>query len=57
MNNEVYTFALKNTLDEIKNACPDVSNTFIFKDGKILAKDETDEETITKTVRRLQRYN
>ena len=49
MNNEVYTFALKNTLDEIKNACPDVSNTFIFKDGKILAKDETEDATITKT--------
>jgi predicted regulator of Ras-like GTPase activity (Roadblock/LC7/MglB family) len=52
MSNEVYAFALKNTLNEIKNACPDVSNTFIFKeDGKILAKDEnTNEKTITKTV-------
>jgi predicted regulator of Ras-like GTPase activity (Roadblock/LC7/MglB family) len=52
MSNEVYAFALKNTLNEIKNVCPDVSNTFIFKeDGKILAKDEnTDEETINRTV-------
>ena len=52
MSNEVYAFALKNTLNEIKNACPDVSNTFVFKeDGKILAKDEnTDEETIKSTV-------
>ena len=45
---KVYTFALKNTLGEIKNACPNISNTFIFReDAKILAKDETtDEETI-----------
>jgi hypothetical protein len=51
MSNEVYAFALKNTLNEIKNVCPDVSNTFIFKDGKIIAKDEnTDEETIKNTV-------
>ncbi|MBM4400902.1 MAG: hypothetical protein FJ045_03010 [Crenarchaeota archaeon] len=44
MNNDVYAFALKNTLDEIQNICPDVSNTFIFKDGKILAKGETTNE-------------
>ena len=47
MNNELYAFALRNTLTEIKNACPDVSHTFIFKDdGKLIAQDEdTDEET------------
>ncbi len=51
MNDEVYSFALKNTLNEIKNVCPDVSNTFIFKDGKILAKDETTtEENIKHTM-------
>jgi len=44
MNNEVYSFALKSTLQEIQNICPDVSNSFIFKDGKILAKDETTPE-------------
>ena len=44
MNNEVYSFALKSTLDEIQNVCPDVSNSFIFKYGKILAKDETTTE-------------
>src|SRR3972149_9712432 len=44
MNNEVYSFALKNTLQEIQNICPDVSNSFILKDGKILAKDETTPE-------------
>jgi hypothetical protein len=48
MNNNVYAFALKSTLDEIQGACPDVSNTFIFKDGKILAKSETADETTAK---------
>ena len=52
MDNEVYAFALKNTLNEIKNICPDLSNIFVFKeDGEILAKDEnTDEETIKNTI-------
>jgi len=51
MNNEVYTFALKSTLEEIRDACPDVSSTFIFKDGQILAKDETtNEETVNSTI-------
>jgi hypothetical protein len=51
MNNNVYAFALKSTLDEIQGACPDVSNTFIFKDGKILAKSETaDENTANLTI-------
>jgi len=51
MNNNVYAFALKSTLDEIQGACPDVSNTFIFKDGKILAKSETtDENTADLTI-------
>jgi len=51
MSNEVYAFALKNTLNEIKNVCPDVSNTFIFKDNKLVAKDETTtEENIKHTI-------
>ncbi len=51
MNNNVYAFALKSTLDEIQSACPDVSNTFIFKDGKILAQGETtDENTANLTI-------
>ena len=51
MSNDVYAFALKSTLDEIQSACPDVSNTFIFKDGKILAKAETtDENTANLTI-------
>jgi hypothetical protein len=51
MNNDVYSFALKSTLDEIQSICPDVSNTFIFKDGKILAKGETtSEKTVNSTI-------
>jgi hypothetical protein len=51
MNNEVYSFALKNTLQEIQNICPDVSNTFIFKDGKLIAQDETTpEKTVNQTI-------
>jgi hypothetical protein len=51
MSNEVYAFALKSTLNEIQNACPDVTSNFIFKDGKILAKDNTTkEETATQTI-------
>jgi hypothetical protein len=51
MNNEVYAFALKSTIDEIQSICPDVSNTFIFKDGKILAKDEaTNEKSVNSTI-------
>ncbi len=51
MNDDLLAFALKNTVDEIKNACPDVSNTFIFKNtGSILAKDDDlDEETVNRT--------
>ncbi len=51
MNDDLLAFALKNTVDEIKNACPDVSNTFIFRNnGSILAKDDDlDEETVNRT--------
>jgi predicted regulator of Ras-like GTPase activity (Roadblock/LC7/MglB family) len=52
MSNEVYAFALKNTLKEIKSVCPDVTNTFIFEENtKVLAKDdETPDKTIRKTI-------
>ena len=52
MNDDLLTFALKSTIDEIKNACPDVSNTFIFKnDGSILTKDDDlDEETMARAM-------
>jgi hypothetical protein len=51
MENELYSFALKNTLQEIQNACPQVTSNFIFKDGKILAKNKnTEQEATTKTI-------
>jgi hypothetical protein len=52
MSNQVYAFALKNTLKEIKNVCPDVTNAFIFEENNnTLAKDdETPEKTINKTI-------
>jgi len=51
MSNEVYALAFKSTLQEIQNACPDVTNTFIFKDGEILAKTKnTDKATAIQTI-------
>jgi hypothetical protein len=52
MNDDLLAFALKSTMDELRSACPDLSNTFIFKnDGSLLAKDEDlDEETVTRAV-------
>jgi len=52
MDNEVYSFALKNTLNEIQKVCPDVKNAFVFKeDGEIVAGDEnTAEETIVHAI-------
>ena len=40
MDEEVYSFALKNALTEIRNLCPEVKCSFIFDEtGKILAED------------------
>jgi predicted regulator of Ras-like GTPase activity (Roadblock/LC7/MglB family) len=52
MNEEVYAFILRSTLNEIKIACPDLSHAFVFKeDGKILARDDdTDEGTLKSSV-------
>ncbi len=50
MSNEVITSALKSTLQEIQNACPDVTSTFIFKNGKILSQENTNEENAIQTV-------
>lgn len=52
MDNEVYSFALKNTLNEIRNVCPDITHTFMFtEDGEILAADEnTHEKTIIQVI-------
>jgi hypothetical protein len=51
MSNEVYNFALKSTLQEIQNACPDMTSSFIFKDRELIAKDNiTKEETAKQTI-------
>jgi predicted regulator of Ras-like GTPase activity (Roadblock/LC7/MglB family) len=52
MDDEVYSFALKNTLNEILNVCPDVTNAFMFReDGEIVAGDEsTPEKTMVRVV-------
>jgi hypothetical protein len=50
MSNEVYALALKSTLQEIQNACPEVTSNFIFKDYDILAKTENVKDaTVTQT--------
>lgn len=52
MDNNLYSFALKNTLDEIRNLCPQVSNAFVFtEDGEITAAYEsTPEEKIVRVI-------
>jgi hypothetical protein len=41
MNSTAYTSALQNTLSEIKNICPEVSNSFVFNDSNLIAKDDS----------------
>ncbi|MGQ9624850.1 MAG: hypothetical protein ACUVT9_05710 [Candidatus Bathycorpusculaceae bacterium] len=50
MDDELYSFALKNTLNEILNVCPDITSAFMFrKDGEIIAGDEkTPEKTVAR---------
>jgi predicted regulator of Ras-like GTPase activity (Roadblock/LC7/MglB family) len=52
MDSEVYAFALKNTLDEMQKACPDIKNAFVLDQNyAIVARDEnTAEETLTRAV-------
>lgn len=52
MTEEVYAFALKTTLNEIRNACPGITHLFMFKeDGEIIAGDEkTPEKTMVRVV-------
>jgi hypothetical protein len=41
MSAEACTLALKNTLNEIRNVCPEITHAFVFKEnGEILAEDE-----------------
>ena len=57
VKSELYTEALRNTLTEIRNACPDINNSFIFtKDGTIVAGDtETADITIKKALNSFQK--
>jgi predicted regulator of Ras-like GTPase activity (Roadblock/LC7/MglB family) len=52
MDSEVYSFVLKNTLDEMQKICPEVKSAFaLTKDWELLAKDEkTPEDTVTRAV-------
>ena len=45
MSTEACNLALKNTINEIKNVCPDISNILVFREtGEILAGDENTTE-------------
>jgi len=52
MDNELYSSALKDALNEIRNLCPGIKNTLIFrKDREIaVADDLTPQKTITRTI-------
>lgn len=39
MSNSVYASALKNTINEIRNICPEVLSSFAFKDSDLIADD------------------
>lgn len=59
MSAEECVLAIQNTLNEIKNVCPEVSSTFIFRqDKKVLAKDkETTEDTVNRAVEAVSALN
>ncbi len=51
MNSTIYASALKNTIDEIKNICPEVSETFVFKNSDIIAKtDSSSKKTLDQAI-------
>lgn len=51
MNSTIYASALKNTIGEIKNICPEVSETFVFKDSDIIAKtDSSSKKTLDQAI-------
>jgi predicted regulator of Ras-like GTPase activity (Roadblock/LC7/MglB family) len=52
MENDVYTIALQNALDEMRNNCPDIQHAFIFKEtGEIIAGDtETPQKVIARVL-------
>ena len=55
MSRDAYATALKTTLTEIKNICPDIKSSFIFtKDGAIVAGDSEASVTIKKALHSFQ---
>jgi len=51
MNSTIYASALKNTISEIKNICPEVSETFVFKNSDIIAKtDSSSKKTLDQAI-------
>ena len=51
MNSTIYASALKNTIGEIKKICPEVSETFVFKDSDIIAKtDSSSKKTLDQAI-------
>jgi len=52
MDNELYSFALKSTLEEIRNLCPDIATAFMFtEDGEIIASDKnTPQQNIVRII-------
>ena len=55
MSHEEYAFALKSTLNEIKNVCPDIFHSFIFGEGAIVVTqdDETNQADVIKAANTL----
>lgn len=47
MNNEAYSFALKTTLNEVQNVCPEITHAFIFtENGEVIAGDDPAQEKL-----------
>ena len=55
MSHEEYAFALKSTLNEIKNVCPDIFHSFIFGEGAtvVTQDDETNHADVIKAANTL----
>lgn len=51
-NIEIYSTALKNALEEMRNACPDIQHAFVYNEnGEIIAADaDTQHKTIVRVV-------
>ena len=45
MSNNIHALALKSTIDELQNTCPDILHALIFKNNELLAKTENTNET------------